>query len=158
VQSEEINMSMQNFSTSFMVERSPEEVFAAINNVRNWWSGRVEGNADRLGEEFSYRYEDVHYSKQKVTELVPGKRIAWHVIDGHLSFIEDKQEWKGTDIVFDIVPKGNGTELRFTHVGLTPSGECYGACSSGWTAIINGNLREFITTGKAPADPFAAEA
>ncbi len=148
-------MSAQNYTTAFTIDRSPEEVFAAINDVRAWWSGKIEGNTRQLGDEFIYRYEDVHYSKQKLTEIVPGKRVVWHVVDGHLSFVDDKQEWRDTQIVFDIARKAGKTELRFTHVGLVPSGECYGACSSGWNAIINGNLRNFIASGEPQPDPFA---
>jgi hypothetical protein len=41
-------MSEQNYTTSFIVDQSPEEVFAAVNNVRGWWSGEIEGGTDKL--------------------------------------------------------------------------------------------------------------
>jgi hypothetical protein len=34
-------MKKDGFATSFMVDRSPEEVFNAINTVRGWWSGTL---------------------------------------------------------------------------------------------------------------------
>ncbi|HEX7916136.1 SRPBCC domain-containing protein [Rudaea sp.] len=147
-------MSRQSFNSHFLVDRSPEEVFDAINDVRAWWSGDIEGDTDKLGATFRYRYENMHDSTQTVTELVPGKKVAWHVTDGHLAFVEDQRGWKDTDIVFEIVRKGRKTELRFTHVGLEPGCECYAACAEGWDAVINGNLRQRIVTGAAQPNPF----
>lgn len=141
-------MSEQNYSTSFTVDQSPEEVFAAVNNVRGWWTGDIEGSTDKLGDEFSYRHEDVHYSKQKITGFVPGQKVVWLVVDAQLNFTQDKQEWKGTEIVFEISRKNDRTELRFTHVGLVPAIECYGACSNAWGFYINSSLFTFITQGK----------
>jgi uncharacterized protein YndB with AHSA1/START domain len=145
------------FNTRFLVDQSPEEVFGAINDVRAWWSGSIEGDTDRLGAEFRYRYEDLHDSTQKLAELVPGRKIVWRVTESHLSFVEDQRGWKGTDIVFEIAQKGGRTEVHFTHAGLTPSCECYEACSQGWTAMVD-NLRERIVTGEPQPDPFAADA
>ncbi len=138
----------KNYTTAFSVDQTPEEVFDAVNNVRGWWSGEIDGSTDKLGAEFTYRYKDLHRSTQKITELAPGKKVVWHVLDSHINFVKDKTEWKGTDIVFEITRKGDRTELRFTHVGLLPAFECYGACSDAWGFYINDSLRSLITTGK----------
>jgi hypothetical protein len=90
-----------------------------------------------------------------VTEFVPGKKVVWHVTDAELTFVKDKTEWIGTDIVFEIARKDGKTELRFTHVGLVPAFECYGGCSGAWGALVDGNLRNLITTGKNQPDAFA---
>src|SRR6266852_3810535 len=139
---------MNDFTSTFTVDQTPEQAFAAINNVRGWWSGEIEGSTDKLGDEFTYRYQDVHYSKQKITEMIPGKKVVWLVLDGYLDFVEDKSEWKGTKITFEIAKKGDKTEVHFTHVGLVPDYECYGACSNAWGTYIDGSLRSLITTGK----------
>jgi len=141
-------MSQQNYTTSFSVDQSPEAVFAAINNVRGWWTGEIEGDTDKLGAEFTYRYQDVHRSTQQITEWAPGKKIVWHVVDSQLTFAKDQREWTGTEVVFEMTQQNNKTELRFTHVGLVPGIECYGDCSGAWGFYINERLQSLITTGK----------
>lgn len=142
----------EDYSATLVVDNTPEEVFAAITNVRGWWSETIEGKTDQLGE-FRHSHKDMHRCTIRVTELVPGRKVAWHVVDNFFSFVEDKTEWTGTDIVFDIARKGDKTELRFTHVGLVPAYECYDVCSDAWGAHINGSLRDLITKGKGQPNP-----
>ncbi len=140
-------MTQKDYTLSFLVDQSPEQVFAAVNNVRGWWSEEIEGNTDKLGAEFTFHYQDLHRSTHKITEFVPGKKVVWHVPEARINFVKDKAEWNGTDIVFDIFRKGDKTELRFTHVGLVPTIECYGQCSGAWGFHLE-SLRKMITTGK----------
>jgi len=135
------------FTTRFTVENTPEEVFAAITDVRAWWSGDIEGETSALGDEFTYRYEDVHRSRQRITESIPGERVVWHVLEGFLDLGQEKAEWTGTDIAFEIARVGDSTEVCFTHRGLVPAFECYDSCSSAWAFYINGSLRNLILTG-----------
>jgi hypothetical protein len=140
-------MNDESLTISFTTDRTPEEAFAAINDVRSWWSGEIDGPTGELGAEFTYRYQDIHRSTQQITELVPGRRIAWHVTDGYLDFVEDKAEWTGTDITFDIAPAAGGAEVRFTHVGLVPAQPCFDQCSPAWNFYIGTSLRNRISTG-----------
>ncbi|MBB6108337.1 Uncharacterized conserved protein YndB, AHSA1/START domain [Mucilaginibacter lappiensis] len=137
----------QSYTTVFTVDQSPENVFDAINNVQGWWTENMEGSAQKLSDEFEVRFGDVHYSKQKLIDVIPDKKIVWFVTDSKLNFVKDKSEWTGTQIIFEIAEYGSKTELRFTHVGLTPQYECYRACSSVWCDYINNSLKELITTG-----------
>ena len=146
-------MDKQNLTTAFTVDQTPEQAFAAINDVRGWWSGEIEGATDKLGDEFTYRYKNLHYSKQRITELTPGKKVVWLVLDSHLDFVKDKTEWNGTRITFDIAAKGDQTEVRFTHVGLAADHECFGACSDAWGFYITGSLRNLIAEGKGQPNP-----
>ena len=139
--------SNQDFSIILLVDDHPQDVFDAINNVRGWWSEEIEGKTDEIGQ-FEYHYQDVHRCTIEITDLVPGKKVVWHVLDNDFNFVKDKSEWKDTDIVFEIAKKGDKTEVRFTHVGLVPAYECYGVCSDAWSRYFNGSLRSLITTGK----------
>jgi hypothetical protein len=141
-------MSGSNFTSSFSVDQSPEEAFKGITNPRGWWSQDIEGGTEKLGDEFTYRYEDVHKCKMKLTELVPGKKVVYHVLDNYFNFTEDKTEWIGTDLIFEIAEKGDKTEVNFTHLGLVPEYECFDLCSNSWGFYVNSSLRSLITTGK----------
>jgi hypothetical protein len=88
---------------------------------------------------------------------MPGKRVVWHVLHNDFNFIEDKSEWNGTDIVFEIARKGDKTEVRFTHLGLVPAYECYDVCSNAWSGYITGSLRNLIATGKGQPNPIVGE-
>src|SRR5689334_11581407 len=52
-------MNSNDYTTSFMVDQTPQQVFDAVTNVRGWWSGDIEGATDKLGAEFTYRYQDL---------------------------------------------------------------------------------------------------
>lgn len=141
-------MNNRNYTTAFTVNQTPEAAFAAITNVRGWWSEEIEGRTDKPGAEFKYHFRDIHRCKLKITELVPGKKVVWRVLDNYFSFTKDTTEWKGTDIIFDVSKKGDKTEVRFTHQGLVPEYECYDACSDGWGTYIKGSLRDLIAKGE----------
>jgi len=146
-------MTSQSFTTVFSVTQTPAQAFAAIQNVRGWWSQTVEGGTANLNDEFVYRYGDLHYSKQKLTEVVPGKKMVWLVVDAQINFTKDKTEWKGTQIIFEVSQKGTQTEVRFTHQGLVPKFECFDACSNAWGSYVGGSLKSLITSGKGKPDP-----
>ena len=146
-------MQSQNFTTAFTVEQTPTEVYDAINDVRGWWTGVIEGESKHVGDEFSYRYARFHYSKQEIVELVPGTKVVWRVIDSRLEGFENTSEWTGTEMTFEITAREDGTEVRFAHRGLVPEFECFESCSGGWGFFVNGSLRRLITTGEGPTQP-----
>jgi hypothetical protein len=141
-------MSTADFTTTLLADQSPKEVFSAINNVAGWWQGEVKGRSDKLNDEFVYRMEEFHLSKQKVVEIVPDKKVVWLVTESKLSFTKDESEWTGTKIIFEISEINDKTQVRFTHMGLVPRFECYGDCSNAWTQLVQESLFSLITTGK----------
>jgi hypothetical protein len=138
----------ESFGITFSVDRTPEEVFHAINDVRGWWSEDIDGSTDKLHDEFTYRHRDIHCCQIRVTEAIPGKRVTWLVLDNYFTFTEDKREWQGTEIQFEIIPKGEKTEVRFRHLGLVSDYECFDICSNSWDFYMNTSLRGLIGTGQ----------
>jgi uncharacterized protein YndB with AHSA1/START domain len=146
-------MRNQNFTVSFTVDKIPEEVFDAVTNPRGWWSEEIEGDTAKLDDVFTYHYKDIHRCEMKLIEVVPNKKVVWQCLDNHFNFIEDKTEWKGTKVIFEVSKKDGKTGLHFTHQGLVPDYECYDVCSDAWGTYINGSLKSLIATGKGHPNP-----
>ncbi|WP_428659377.1 SRPBCC family protein [Runella sp.] len=141
-------MNNQDFTTVFLVDQTPEEVFKSINRVSAWWTDDLEGNSQHVNDEFTVHFGEIHVSTQKVVEVIPDKKVVWLVTDSNLNFIKDKQEWTNTKISFDISTHDNKTQLHFTHFGLNPEVECYNSCSKGWDYYLKGSLFKLLTEGK----------
>ena len=150
-------MTTTDFTTSFVVNETPQQVFNAINNPRAWWSEEIEGGTEKLNGEFNYHYKDVHISKMKLIEVTPNKKVVWLVMDNRFKFTKDKSEWIGNKIIFEITEKDGKTQLQFTQVGLVPAYECYDICRDAWSNYINNSLRSLITTGKGQPSPKESE-
>jgi uncharacterized protein YndB with AHSA1/START domain len=150
----------EHLTATTSVDHTPDEVFAAITDVRGWWSENLIGATAALHDEFVFT-DDAEYAGQaarsgdgirfarfRLTEVVPGKRMVWQVVDSYLSFVEDHDEWTGTRVVFVVTAGPDGTTVDFTHEGLSAAGsECFEACSRGWTFYITESLPRLIATG-----------
>lgn len=143
---------------SFTVDRAPVEVFDAINDVRHWWSGDLVGDTTPEGAEWVYMTPDIHFSKFRTTVLSPGARVEWLVLDSYLSFIENKHEWTGTTVRFDIREldgTSGRTQVTFTHIGLNDDVECYGVCRTAWGQYVLGSLKDLVIAGTGRPGSFS---
>ncbi|MGV9784908.1 SRPBCC family protein [Nocardia farcinica] len=146
-------------TATMSVRRTPAEVFAAVTNVRGWWNENIIGATAAPGDEFVFtddiRYagetakekSGIRFARFRLTEVVPGARMVWQVVDSCLTFVDDRTEWTDTTVVFDLTATAEGTTLHFTHEGLTAESECFEACSRGWTFYITKSLPQLIGTG-----------
>lgn len=143
--------SLESFTATIEVSKSPQEVFKIITtDVSKWWGGKdLKGSHAKLNDEFVVHHPDTHYSKQKLIEVVPDEKIIWLVTESTLHWLkDDKQEWTNTKMIFEISAGKDKTILNFTHYGLVPSKECFAACKQGWTMVITDWLFHYITEGK----------
>jgi uncharacterized protein YndB with AHSA1/START domain len=150
-------MTTQGYRTSITVDATPAQVFDAVTDVRGWWANAIKGDTRRQGDEFVFEVPGVHRSHIRLTEVVPGHKIVWHVLDNYLDFVADHTEWTDTEIHFEIVERDGATELRFTHIGLVPAYECFDACTNGWAFYIQQSLKDLITTGEGKPSELPAE-
>lgn len=141
-------MSESDFTTTLIVDQTPNAAFNAINNVRGWWSEEIEGDTDKLNDEFAYHFEDLHRCKIRLIQVIPDKKVVWLVVENYFKFTTDKTEWIGNKIIFDITEKDGKTQVQFTQTGLVPAYECFEICRNAWTQYIQKSLGDLISKGK----------
>ena len=140
-------MNTQDFTTTLVVDRTPKQVFEAVNNVRGWWTEDIEGLTNEAGDLFTVRFGTT-WKTFAILEMIPDKKIVWQVIDCWLPWNENKTEWKDTVVVWEISATKGSTQLRFTHLGLLPEHACFDACSNAWAGYLNQSLRRLIENGE----------
>ncbi len=97
-------MKNQSYSAFILVAASPHDVFNFITDMSKWWTKDIEGQTTKLNDEFVIRHEDVHYSKQKLIEVITDEKLVWLVTDCKLNWLgKNKSEWTNTKMVFEII-------------------------------------------------------
>jgi len=140
---------IESFTATIELARSPQDIFNSIKDVPVWWSKDFEGSSSQLNDEFVIHHPERHYSKQKLTEVIPGKKVVWLVTESKLNWLKkDQAEWTNTKMIFEITTKKDTSVLQFTHEGLVPEKECFDICSQGWNMVIKDRLFHFIKEGK----------
>jgi hypothetical protein len=145
-------MNKQDYTATITVNATVSAVFKNLNDVTKWWTENLKGSSQKLGDEFTVQFGDVHVSTQKLIEFLPDKKVVWLVTDSSLNFTTDKEEWTNTKISFELTVLKNQTQLNFTHFGLNPQIECYDSCVKGWDYFINGSLFKLLSTGEGLPD------
>lgn len=140
-------MHAQAYTCSITVPVPVAEAFAAIGRVSDWWAKVFEGRAEKLGDVFTVRFGET-YVTFRITEMIPGQKIIWHVTDCYLPWLKDKTEWTGTEAIWNLATAPGGTRIDFTHKGLAPDVECYNVCVKGWDEHIKRSLHQLLATGK----------
>ncbi|MGC4021057.1 MAG: SRPBCC domain-containing protein [Cyclobacteriaceae bacterium] len=140
-------MTQKNYHKRIKVNDSVDEAMKKISQVNKWWAKKVKGKTEKLNDKFTVDFGKTFVDFQ-ISEFALNKKIVWKITDCNLDWIENKKEWNGTEVVFEISEKKNSTQIDFTHVGLVPDAECYKDCEVGWNEHIGESLVKFIEEGK----------
>ncbi|HEV2480050.1 MAG TPA: SRPBCC domain-containing protein [Puia sp.] len=110
------------YTTSIEVPQSPQTVFRHItNDLPQWWPEDVAGETTEQGDEFTFTTGDSHYSKNRIIELHPGKKVVWLVTESIRK--TDNFDWSGTKMSFELTPNGANTRIEFTYDGVVLENE-----------------------------------
>jgi len=115
------NYKTANYSVEIQLAISPNDVFNHLINLKNWWPEDFEGEDLKFNSEFIFTIGDSHYSKNKVIEFVPNKKLVWLTTESKRK--TDGYDWTGTKMIFELTPKGDSTMLKFTYDGVVPENE-----------------------------------
>lgn len=138
-------MISQKYTVEIELEKSLNDVFSHIIDLSKWWPEEFQGESIKLNTEFIFHTGDGHYSKNKVVEFVPNKKIVWLTTESIRK--TDNFDWTGTKFIFELTPKGDHTLLIFTYDGIVLDNE-----SDRLAQICDITIKDmfynFITNGK----------
>ncbi|WP_269744996.1 SRPBCC family protein [Corynebacterium jeddahense] len=127
---------MRDFTATFSVPATREEVYRAITTPNSWWDQQAEGNAGEQGGEFHAQDHDF-----SVQEADDGKRVVWNVEPTD----QEDHEWDDTSLIFDIEEDDDGeTKVNFTHRGMRPHDRGYEEIAKTWKDRIAKGLQPLI--------------
>lgn len=138
------------YKKSITVNVKPEDVYGALTNrMKEWWTENIDGVYGKAGDVFTVHFGSTHKTFM-VEKAVPNESVIWFCQDAYIDLpeLKNKSEWNGTRVIWDMRPKGSGTEITVTHIGLTPEVECYQICEAGWTFYLSVSLNYLLTTRK----------
>lgn len=135
-----------NYTVAIVIEKSAQDVFNHLIDLSKWWPETFEGEDIKLNTEFVFTTGDAHYSKNKVIEFVPDKKLTWLAIESIRR--SDNYDWTGTKFIFELTPQGNSTLLKFTYDGVVLENE-YDILVQVCDMTIKELFYNFIMNGKA---------
>ena len=134
------------YTVEIELGKTTDDVFDHLIDLSKWWPEEFEGESIKLNSEFEFRTGDAHYSKNKVVEFAPNKKLVWVTIESIRK--TDNYDWTGTKFIFELRPKGDNTLIKFTYDGVVLEGEAdrlVQICD----ITIKDFFYNFITYGKA---------
>jgi uncharacterized protein YndB with AHSA1/START domain len=133
------------------IKASSQDVYNALatrEGLASWWASNTQGDS-KLGGILKFRFSEngreLGGADMKVSELRPGERVQWQVIEG-------PAEWVGTTVRFELKQEGDYAIVLFTHLDWREPVEFMHHCSTKWGIFLM-SLKAFVETGKGTPNP-----
>lgn len=127
------------------VTKTANEVFSHLIDLRQWWLEDFEGEELDLNTEFILKTGDGHFSRNRVIEFEPSKKLTWIATESLRK--SDNYDWSGSKFIFEIALHGNNTQLKFTYDGVVFENE-YDILVKVCDLAIKEKFYDFIVNGK----------
>lgn len=130
------------------IRAEPESVYrrvASAAGIAEWFTEAVSADY-REGGTLELRFSDEPVSFT-ITELTEPSRIVWHCTS-------QDNTWFDTDIVFEFAAQGEGTVVRFDHLGWPEVTDRFRDCSMSWAYFLE-SLRSLLEEGRGTPEDVA---
>ena len=139
---------MNNYECTITTSLTPNRVFDALTKeMSNWWTD-MSSMVNKIGDKTTAKFEDGTAWSFEVTSLEDDKLIELYCYEANhihpVTTPEMRTEWQHTTLRFEIIPKGDETEIHFTHIGLTPEVNCYDICCTGWDHFFGSAFKVYL--------------
>ncbi len=139
---------MKNYEHTITVKVTPKRVFDALTKeMSNWWTDMT-SIVDKIGDKTTAKFEDGTTWSFEVVKLEANRLVELFCYQAdHIHPVttpEMRREWENTTLRFNIIGKGENTDVHFTHVGLTPEVNCYSVCNSGWNHFFGSAFKAYL--------------
>lgn len=136
------------------IKASPEAIYQALTErekLARWWTTDTRGSGAKIGDTLEFWFGGTFCQKFDVTELAPGKRVAWKSPKG-----QGAGEWEGTEISFELSTDDKQTFVQFQHTGWREPTGFQGHCSMRWAVFLM-SLKDVLERGKGRPIPYDVE-
>lgn len=133
------------YSVEIELAKSPDDVFSHVINLSKWWPEDFIGDGIKTDSDFVLKTGDGHYSKNKVLEFLPDKKLVWITTESIRT--ADNYDWTGTKFIFELTSQDSNTMLKFTYDGVVFENEMEGLTQI-CEMCIKGMFYDFIINGK----------
>ena len=126
------------------------DAVATVHGVANWWTNGTTGS-DSLGGTMKMLFLTPEGAELggfdfQVTTLEKNKTVKWKCVAG-------PDEWKGTEVTFDLSVQDGQSILTFGHRGWRESNDHMAHCSMKWATFLL-SLKAYCETGKGLPSPY----
>ena len=130
------------------IRAEPETVYrrvASTAGIAEWFTQAFSPDYCEGGTlELRFSDEPVSFT---ISELTEPSRIVWHCTT-------QDNSWFDTDIVFEFAAQGEGTVVRFDHLGWPDVTDRFRDCSMSWAYFLE-SLRSLLEEGRGTPEDVA---
>ena len=126
----------------FPIVASQAQIFQAISSpegLNAWWTRRAAGQPG-TGQIYQFWFGPEYDWRGRVTKYDENERLEWEIV-------EADEDWTGTRVGFQLIPRDGYTQTRFYHTGWKDLNDHFRRSSYCWAMYLR-VMKSYIEKGK----------